>query len=198
MIPETHEANAIRLYVADVFPTHWRLEKELIHGMYVDPAIVRYEDKWWLFAAEILGNDKLHLFYADDLKGPFMEHPKSPVVSGDNRVARPGGRVIVYEDQVIRYAQDDSRFYGRAVLAIVVDVLTPTEYKEHQVAVSPILCGSAKPLTWRTWNAKGMHTLDPHQTGPTEWIACVDGFYKYHYLTSAPLGRWWKTNLVRL
>ncbi len=187
MIPDTHQANAIRLYKADAFPTRWSFAGVLIQGMYVDPAIVRHKDKWWIFAADVLGNDKLRLFYANDLMGPWIEHSKSPVVLGDNRIARPGGRVIVYNDQVIRYAQDDSNFYGKAVRGLIIDVLSPTDYKEHEAEFSPILKGSAKHLTWTMWNAKGMHTLDPHQIGPNQWIACVDGFYKYHYWTWAPL-----------
>ena len=195
MIPETHHANAIRLYKAHSFPTGWSLAGELVKGIYVDPAIVRYEDKWWLFAADVLGNDTLRLFYADDLMGPWVEHPRSPVVSGDDRIARPGGRVIVYENKVIRYPQDDSGFYGRAVRAFVIDELSTTEYKEHEVEASPVLTGSAKWFTWSNWNAKGMHTIDPHQLGQDKWIACVDGFYKRHYLTWGPLRPWldsWK------
>jgi hypothetical protein len=107
--------------------------------------------------------------------------------SGDNRIARPGGRAIVYNNQVIRYAQDDSNFYGKAVRAFVVDVLSTTEYKEREADVRPILSGSAKHLTWTAWNAKGMHTLDPHEIGPNDWIACVDGFSKHHYWTWTPL-----------
>ena len=187
MVPETHQAGAIRLYRAESFPTRWLFAGTLIQGMYVDPAIVRYKDKWWLFAADVLGNDTLHLFYADELLGPWTEHPKSPIVSGDNQIARPGGRVIVYNDNVVRYAQDDSRFYGRAVRALIIDELSPTEYKEHEADVRPILKGTAKHQTWITWNAKGMHTLDPHQIAPNQWIACVDGFYKYHYWTWEPL-----------
>ena len=189
MIPETHQANAIRLYKADSFPTRWSLAGELIKGMYVDPAIVHYGNKWWLFAADVLGNNNLRLFYADDLMGPWIEHPKSPVVSGNDHIARPGGRVIVYEDKVIRYPQDDSGFYGRAVRAFVIDVLSTTEYKEHEAETSPILTGSAKHFTWWGWNAKGMHTIDPHQIEANKWIACVDGFYKYHYWTWDPLRR---------
>jgi hypothetical protein len=190
MILETHEANAVRLYKAHSFPTGWSFAGELLKGMYVDPAIVRHGDKWWLFAANVLGNDTLRLFYADDLAGPWVEHPRSPIVSGDDRIARPGGRVIVYENKVVRYPQDDSGFYGRAVRAFVIDELSTTEYREHEAEASPVLTGSAKWLTWRGWNAKGMHHIDPHQLGQDQWIACVDGFYKRHYVTWGPLRPW--------
>ena len=190
MLPETHQAKTIRLYKAECFPTKWSLSATPIQGMYVDPAIVRYHDKWWIFAASVVGNDKLNLFYSDDLNGSWIEHPASPVVSGNNRIARPGGRVIPYEDKLIRYPQDDSGFYGRAVRAVIIDKLTTTVYEEHEADPNPILKGTEEYFTWRTWNAKGMHTIDPHQLASGKWIACVDGFYKYHYWTWEPFRRW--------
>ncbi|MCA1630863.1 MAG: hypothetical protein LC774_11100, partial [Acidobacteria bacterium] len=182
MIPEAHQSHSVRLYKAVEFPARWAFAGTLVEGTYSDASVVRHGDRWWLFTVEIT-NDRLRLYHADDLKGPWVEHPRSPVVSGDNTKARPAGRLTPYGDKLVRYAQDDGRFYGRAVRAFVIDRLTTTEYGEHEAEVSPILAGSAEFLTWTRWNAKGMHTLDAHELEPGRWIACVDGFYKYHYLT---------------
>jgi hypothetical protein len=182
MIPEAHQSHTVRLYKAVEFPTRWSFAGTLVEGTYSDSSVVRHGDKWWLFTVEIT-NDRLRLYQADDLTGPWVEHPRSPVVAGDNTKARPAGRLTPYGDKLVRYAQDDGRFYGRAVRAFVIDKLTPTEYEEHEAEVSPILKGSAEFLTWADWNAKGMHTLDPHEVETGRWVACVDGFYKYHYLT---------------
>src|SRR5262245_13276304 len=65
-------------------------------------------------------NDTLRLFYSEDLLGPWVEHPKSPIVSGKPHIARPGGRVIVSGDRVIRYAQDDTPRYGNQVWAFEI------------------------------------------------------------------------------
>lgn len=188
MIPETHMADGIRLYRADDFPTSWSHVGTLLTGRYQDPSILRYDGRWWLFAADVVGNDSLRLFYSEELNGEWKEHPKSPVVRGDATRARPGGRLIVHEDKIVRYAQDDGRFYGRAVRAFIIDKLTPAEYEEHEAPVSPVLEGSPDRFTWWTWNAKGMHHLDAHPAGDGKWIACVDGFYKYHYWSWEALG----------
>lgn len=188
MIPETHLANGIRLYRADDFPAGWSYVGTLITGMYQDPAILHHDGRWWLFAADVVGNDRLRLFYSDELLGEWREHPKSPVVSGDATRARPGGRLVVYDGKVVRFAQDDGRFYGRAVRAFIIDKLTTAEYQEREAPVSPILEGSPDPFTWWEWNAKGMHHIDPHHVGLGKWVACVDGFYKYHYWSWEALG----------
>lgn len=168
MIPESRDASSVRLYRSDAFPFEWRFAGELISGAYSDPSIVFKDGRWWLFVLKDL--DTLLLFQAENLSGPWTEHPRSPLVLRDRNVARPGGRMIVYQDRIIRYAQDGDPVYGIAIRAFVVDEITPETYREHEVlnAVLPVASG-------RGWNAAGMHNIDPHQTGEGQWIACVDG-----------------------
>lgn len=185
MIPETFEANSIRLYRAVDFPMKWALEGTLIEGRdYVDPSIVRYRDDWWLFAATT-SNDTLHLFHADALEGPWEEHPASPIVRGDNRRARPGGRPLVYEDRLYRVAQNvdpPSEWLPAPVTnvdplmvwAYEVTTLTPTEYAERPVRDAPILRPDGSG-----WNEKAMHHYDVHLRDDGSWIASVDGFGTY-------------------
>ena len=170
MIPETCRANSIRLYKAVGFPTQWSFVGTLLYnGRYADPSIFHYDGKWWLFA-ETNRNDILCLYYADNLMGPWIEHPKSPIIAGDANIARPGGRVLVFDDRIVRYTQDDDPTYGNRVRAFEITKLTTTSYEEKEVSENPIL----KP--GRTgWNGKGMHHIDPHYTDKNKWIACVDG-----------------------
>lgn len=170
MIPESAKALELRLYQAVNFPEKWFYVKTLLKGIYKDPSIFYYENKWWLFTEEKLGF--LHLYYAEDLLGPWVEHPKSPVVRGDRNMARPSGRVLVLGDNIIRYAQDDEPRYGNQVRAFIITQLSTTEYKEEEVP-HPILQPSSSG-----WNADGMHHIDPHQIEEGKWIACVDGYRK--------------------
>ena len=106
LIPESFEANSIRLYKATAFPTKWTFVKTLVEGGdFVDNSIVNFHNKWWLFAATT-SNDTLPLFYADDLLGPWQEHPESPIVKGNKHIARSSGRVLLYEDRLFRYTMD--------------------------------------------------------------------------------------------
>jgi hypothetical protein len=185
MIPESYHADSLRLYKATKFPYEWEFRKTLLKGHYIDSSIFRYDGKWWIFTATTIDNCTLRLFYATDLDGSWMEHPKSPIVKGDAHIARPGGRVLVLNNKIYRFAQDDYPEYGNKVLAFEITELTTETYKENEMKESPILKAGKSG-----WNRDGMHQIDVQQNGKDKWIACVDGisrnyifscesFYKY-------------------
>ncbi len=174
MIPETCAVRSIRLYKALDFPMRWGNVCDMVRGRHFsDPSIVRFADRWWLFtetsAAE--KHDTLRLYYADDLRGPWLEHPRSPIVRGNPRIARPAGRVLLTNRAMIRYAQNCHPAYGTDVRALEVTELTTTAYSERELGGNPVLePGGAG------WNASGMHHIDAHPTQTGGWIACVDGW----------------------
>ena len=171
MIPETVEGGGICLYKATNFPHAWTFQQKLIEGVWADPSIFEYERQWWMFACGApKESSSLHLFYAEDLLGPWIEHPASPLISCNHRIARPAGRVTVYDDQIVRFCQDCEPRYGTRVRAFVVDTLTTTDYAEREHPLSPILVPQGIE-----WNSERMHHVDPHLEWPGEWIACVDG-----------------------
>jgi len=173
MIPESYQTNTVRLYKAVNFPRQWVFLKDLLKGKeFIDSSIFYYDQKWWLFTTSIK-NDILHLYYANDLMGPWTEHIKSPVISENPHISRPGGRVLVLNRRILRYTQDVSPDYGRHVHVFEVTELTTRSYKEKSVSESPIIqAGEAG------WNNEGMHQIDLHLIGKRNWIACVDGFSK--------------------
>ncbi|MCF8070365.1 MAG: hypothetical protein K9L30_17420 [Desulfobacterales bacterium] len=168
MIPESREGSAVKLYQATDFPYKWALISDIITGNLADPSIVYKNEKWWLFA--LSGEDTLVMYFAGNLTGPWTEHPKSPIVTGDMDIARPGGRHIVVDDKIIRYVQDCDPEYGNAVRIFQVDVITTTDYKDHEISKTPVLSASGSG-----WNAAGMHHVDAHQLDEKSWISCVDG-----------------------
>ena len=172
MIPETLGANAAWLYQADEFPLHWSRKAKLIDGPCADPSIVRCNDLWWLFVCPMpYRHDTLKLYFAEELTGPWREHPRSPIVRGDKCRARPAGRMLTLNDRVIRFAQDCVPQYGTRVRAFDILELTTTTYVEVENTASPILQPSGNG-----WNANGMHHVDAHQQPDGTWRACVDGF----------------------
>jgi hypothetical protein len=172
MIPESLKAGAVRLYRADNFPTRWSYVGRLLEGTWADPSIFRFADKWWMFACSPpYEHDTLWLFFADDLLGPWLTHPANPIVAGDRSRSRPAGRVLVFDNQIVRFAQDCLLRYGGQVRAFEISELTTTNYSEHEHVHSPVLtAGDAG------WNGLGMHHIDPHQMPDGKWIACVDGY----------------------
>jgi hypothetical protein len=141
---------------------------------YVDSSLAHFRGKWWLFASSGKAPrraEHLHLFFADELLGPWSEHPKSPVIKGDAAIARPGGRVLTLGDRVVRYTQDCANTYGRQVRAFEITDLTTVNFSERVVSEDPVL----KPGN-DGWNEMGMHHIDPHLMEDGTWLACVDGW----------------------
>jgi hypothetical protein len=175
MVPETLELKAVQLYQAVTFPNKWSLAGRLVEGEFADPSIFRFENRWWLFACSTPHeHDSLRLYFADQLTGPWIEHPLSPIVEANDRIARPAGRVLVLGDKVIRHAQNCFPIYGAQVRAFEISELTPTTYHEKECDLSPIVSASGSG-----WNAIGMHHVDPHKISDGSWIACVDGLCKH-------------------
>jgi len=172
MIPETNEANAVLLYRADSFPAEWSRVGEIIDKGGVDPTFFVHNDTCWLFLAA-RNRAALMLFYANDPRGAWSEHPQSPVIAFDRDRAGPAGRVISYDGKLYRYAMDCDPDYGNAVRVMEITELSATAYHEVEIPQSPILSGSGKG-----WNAHRMHQVDAHRLESGQWIACVDGWDK--------------------
>lgn len=169
MIPESHEDLSIRLYRAASFPGKWEFVQNIFNGEhYVDPSIFRHENLWWLFYANPK-NDALNLYYSTELTGEWKPHPMNPIVKLDKHIARPGGRVLVHNGKIYRFAQDADPRYGIQIFAFEILELSPKEYQEKMVREQPIVT-----MTGKGWNAKGMHHVDPHYV-QGKWIATVDG-----------------------
>jgi hypothetical protein len=169
LIPESRQARQIRLYRAVSFPFHWELDTILLKGKrFADNSLFFYNDAWWLFTDS--GNSTLRLYFSHNLKGPYKEHRKSPIRKKDPHYARPAGRVILYQNTPIRFAQDAFPIYGSKVWGFKISVLTTKDYKEEPIA-APVLDASGAG-----WNSHGMHTVDAIQLPDGSWRAYVDGF----------------------
>jgi hypothetical protein len=153
MLPESAQAGVVTLLRAQRFPYEWRPEATLLSEVRAyDPTVLLHEGRWFLFvalAAEGSSLDELHLFWSDDLRGPYHPHPLNPIVSDVCR-ARPAGRIIRNGEHLLRPGQDGSGGYGSAVVLSEILRLGPTEYEETPVArISPA-----------HRDVQGVHTID--------------------------------------
>jgi len=152
-VPETYQANEVRLYRADPFPERWELVTTLVSGLAaLDPTVLQHDGRWWLFCTDHADgpNTKLHVWHADELEGPWQPHALNPVKT-DVRSARPAGTPFTHDAGLYRPAQDGSSSYGGGVAINRIDELTPTTFRETVVAtVRP-------PATGRYRD--GIHTL---------------------------------------
>lgn len=154
MIPETSAAGTVELYRAVDFPEHWERHAVLLRDVDAnDVTPFRHGGRWWLAATVRHGgscSDTLHLWYADDLRGPWAPHTANPVVV-DIASARPGGHVQHRGDRLFRPAQDNRAGYGAALtIAEIVD-LDPSHYRQR--IVEHLAPGAA-------WPGHRLHTVN--------------------------------------
>jgi hypothetical protein len=174
MVPESGRARAVRLYRAVRFPDRWTHVATLLEGArFADSSLFRHDNSWWMFTdnGPKASAPVLRLFYASELTGPWREHPLSPIIDSDPRVARPAGRVIIVNGRPVRFAQSVFPIYGAEVRAFEIVELSRTHYRERPLHDTPILGAGTE-----TWNSGGMHHIDAHLLPDGSWLACVDGF----------------------
>jgi hypothetical protein len=176
MIPETGEANSVRLYKAINFPHTWEYVSEILVGKrFVDASILNFDDMWWLFVG-VEQNDgtpcnTLKLYYADTPMGDWIEHPMSPIVSNNIEISRPAGRIRNIDHQLIRFTQDCTVTYGYNVTAIHIKSLTKDEYVEEKIQTDGAYLFE---LGTMACNNVGMHHVDFIMSNDQHCIACVD------------------------
>jgi hypothetical protein len=171
MTPETLGAREARLYRAARFPDRWEPVGALVTGQHADPTLLRLDETWWLFTcAPPYRHATLRLYYADELTGPWTEHPRSPIVAEDPRSARPAGRVVAWDGALLRFAQDCVPYYGFQVRAFRITRLTREDYREEVASPDPVLAPGRDP-----WAGGGMHHVDAQRWPGGGWVAAVDG-----------------------
>jgi hypothetical protein len=176
MIPESCEANSVRLYKAKKFPDTWEFITEILVGQrFVDASILNFNGLWWLFVGVEPSNgaacNMLKLYYADSLLSNWVEHPMSPIVSNNSEISRPAGRMRQIDNRPIRFTQDCQVTYGYNVTAISIESLTKDEYVEARIHANGDYLFE---LGTMKCNRVGMHHIDFIMLNDDRCIACVD------------------------
>jgi hypothetical protein len=118
----------------------------------VDASILFYENRWWLFCGirGDLPNEKLHIFYADALEGPYYPHLLNPVKTSPEG-SRMGGNFIRRGNEIYRPGQYSRKWYGEKIAWWKIVKLTPEVFEEEPV-------GEWAPD--RSWTfSDGLHTV---------------------------------------
>ncbi len=160
-IPETSEANSVRLHRALRFPKEWEEVTCLIEDCaVVDASVFRFADRWWLTCADASGDaaTRLLLYHADELAGPWRAHRHNPL-KVDVASARPAGAPFVVDGVLYRPAQDCSTGYGARVVVHRVDRLDLEGFDEHAVSVVEPAASGPYPDGLHTLSALGDCTL---------------------------------------
>lgn len=156
-MPESKSVRRVDIFRAVDFPNRWVFEKSILRGRLMDCSMIHHAGRYWIFAG--WRSYWLRLFYASHPLGPWRSHWR-PVVRGYSRSStRPGGRPIHYDGKLIRFSQDNTKYYGQQLRAWKVKVMNRLRYDEEPLFREPILKGSGTG-----WNASRMHHIDAYPT----------------------------------
>lgn len=170
-IPETSRANEVALYKMEAFPSRWRKECVLLRLDAVDPSIIHYDGRWWLFYGLRSSNGaELFVSHAKSPCGPWLPHAKQPI-KRDPGSSRPGGTPFVHEGRLYRPAQDCSEVYGRRLVINEVLELSPGDFEERVIAVVEPDKNGPYPDGLHTLSAFGEMTLVDGKREQFIWAA---------------------------
>jgi hypothetical protein len=160
-VPETYQAREIGLYQAKKFPYGWCKVDTLVGGIAgLDATILEFGEYCWLMFCDMDVSPLAGLFiwYARDLKGPWLPHAANPVKKSIHS-SRPAGTPFVRDGCLYRPAQDCSKTYGWRVVLNQVTRLTPREFEEQPVTTIEPYADSEYPHGIHTISAAGGVTL---------------------------------------
>lgn len=164
MIPESHESGAVWLYSCHSLPGPWNRECRLIEETLSDATITMRGGRWYIWATD--AEKRLRLYHSAELKGPYQEHPSSPVAV-DLAKSRCGGSIICLKDgTMLRPAQDCQVSYGHGLSFYKVDELGPDTYRESLYAADVLSrsqawsCLGAHHVSFANFNGKDVVATD--------------------------------------
>lgn len=140
MIPESQEADSIRLYKANEDLTSFSyvrtlLKKERSDGIHynLNDNHVFYKDERYFLFTSYQKNWMYYqeLYVTDDLlDGEFVKHPQSPICVS-NEFGRNGGSLIFYNGKLLRVTQDCHKDYGDNISLMEIIRLDENHYEEN-------------------------------------------------------------------
>lgn len=150
MLPEAEASGGVILYETLSLPAGWVRAETLIRQPLADPTLFEKDGHFYIWGTD--KNGTLRLFLSTQLRGPYSEHPCSPITA-NKRYSRCAGRILrAPNGSFVRLAQDCEKSYGENVNEINITSLTPSSYSER-VAAHHILSMQER------WNKYGTHHI---------------------------------------
>lgn len=171
MIPESSEANEVRLYKAVEFPYRWEKIAVLLKGKYVDTTIFEDNYKLYLLTFETDGvtecvKPRAFKFFLNDTNSKLEEIPWTYY---DKLQVRGAGQVINLGNELIRPAQISTEHrYGDAVAFYKIDKLDGI-YREGLKSILHI-----DDIKINRRYVDGLHTYSVSEKFETVDIRCRD------------------------
>lgn len=134
MIPETAGEKKLFRFEYDEDSSTVSHKDFILHQSILDPTILKYDDKYWLFGAkrdkETGETYESWVYTSEKLGGPYKSHPRSPYVTGLDGI-RAAGNFIKIGDVIYRPTQNCEEEYGKSITINKIQKLSETEIKEE-------------------------------------------------------------------
>ena len=133
-VPETARLGRVEAWRCMQFPDRWERAGTLLEVPVVDPTVVEWGGRWWLFGGrrDRDATSELWLWSAPSLFGPWSGHPQNPVKL-DVTSSRSAGTPFELDGVLHRPAQDCSSAYGGAIVINAVVALDEERFEERPV-----------------------------------------------------------------
>ncbi len=135
ILPEASKTGVLSCYEYDFERKELVNKMDIIKGLpLLDSTILKHDDKYWLFATKRGedSNNKLYIYYADQMEGPYTPHAGNPVKNSLNG-SRPAGNFIKIDGKIYRPSQNCYEYYGKSVTINKIVLLNKDEFLEEPV-----------------------------------------------------------------
>lgn len=155
IIPEEGSTGKLNIYKWNPSTCEAEFIQTLINIPAIDPSIIKVNDVYYLFTGiqGELPNEKLFIYYAENLFGPYHPHVCNPVKVSPHGT-RMAGAIFDNGIGLIRPSQSSIKSYGEKVILQRIEQLSTTRYKEVKI-------DELKPVYLNGFN-DGLHTY--HQS----------------------------------
>jgi hypothetical protein len=166
IFPEAANSGKLACYEYDPVSESLVFLKDIIDLPLRDSTFLRHNNKYWIFGIIAQDNSdyKQHVFFSDNLLGPYSAHKNNPVRNGLNGT-RSAGNFVEVDGVIYRPAQNCMDAYGESMIINKI-----TELNENNISEEPFLS-----ITISRKNRKnvGIHAI--HTINMVENVIVVDG-----------------------
>jgi len=135
IFPESSKNDRLSCYEFDPEAERLIFLTDILEFPLLDSTIIKKNGKYWIFG--VLADDNAgyeeHVFYSDNLLGPYVNHPANPVKYGLDGT-RPAGSFIEVDGRIYRPTQNCQKEYGDSIT-----IYELTELNEERVVEEPYM-----------------------------------------------------------
>lgn len=134
---ETAQRGKLSCYEYDHKSESINFVQDIIDLPLRDSTVLKYNDMYWIFGTltENGMDYLLHVFYSDNLFGPYKSHQMNPVKNGLDGT-RSAGSFINVDGIIYRPSQNCQKSYGESIAINKIKVLSVTDFiEEHYMTI---------------------------------------------------------------